>query len=1138
VVSAALRTPALARYDGEALYTAPEAVLKGVLESEVPVALVAGPAREPFDGVFRCGASEAAAEILRGHEIGLQPAPAAARGVALAIHTARSGRGAVALVPNEELALATDAITRAAGETLPRGGALVLLLEDRPCGSPATCPRRLARAIDVPVLEPEDLADMRDGLDAALRLSRAVGMPLALVVHFSVLRGADTIESRPNRMIESVDAMLARRRRRRRPRLTESGDVLRLVRRLELNPASSLPSPGERTPVGFVTVGPAAAALRHIAHALRLAGRLPTLHLGVVHPVDDAAAARLLGRCDDVVVLEPRPGTVEASILEVAEAMRQRGERPGAVWGRLLPPDPMETTLRMEDDQALHPSLLARRIVHLLHVIRPAGHAGLSMTPDPPKLDDPVPARGALLGAAAAAARVRRIVADVDQWLHDHRDDAETSGLPPTALAVDGVVPVPAPERVVRVETWDPVRFQREGIAAVRQAARDDAPWIFVVVTVGSEDDQDLERLVRGVIPAERADRVRMEEADLFDPARLAERLRESVFADQLTVIIVSDGPPATYDAAALERSRAEIDRLGFEPRQRMVWPVDHACAVRERASDERDEPRAAPDRPSLRSSFRIDRLAPGQRGQVHLRIRPMLEQATVVRTRPPAGRWRREGASGLPLPEPVHRQASRWRAHVAGFRGDAPGVAARVLLAAGRLMGYAVRSEHDPTPIGAGRRAWTQVLFTRPRSGEGTPRLAVRAPFGDVDLLVGLDAIETLRALVSDPALRVAAPERTYVVINAGVFGDEPDLEPARALRAALPATVREVSHVQPRLVDDFAGACRAWFHTDRVTDVALLGAAFQLGLVPVTVDAIESAVTDVENDGFGRALAAFRFGRQLGSDPRLFTRPREERSDDVGRIVRRMVHLMARRRWRGRLDAMQFGHCLEESLERMPGLGETDLGRQARRDFVIALYRCHQWGGVDHATRYARLVTDLYRVDRGESGRALTRNAILPLAGAMLVRDPIFVASMAASAEQRRRTRLALNVKRAREDVLERRYLTRFDLNAFGRRFRADVRSSDWTVHVTGALRHVVPDGWRGSRRERDLRAYLVELVERATEDGGADYERYQVAFARLHEQALDNRLRGMALSEVKMLVEGGAETRRPETAGAGPA
>ncbi|MDY7109517.1 MAG: hypothetical protein SYC29_12855 [Planctomycetota bacterium] len=1114
----------LAQHEGPALYSAGQAILKGLLEAEPAVSIVAGPAGGPFETLFRVARQAKAAELLRKHDLVLEATPGASRALTLARHAARSGRNAVALVPNEPLSRSVPILRAAAGEVLPQGGRMCLLLEDHPDSSPETCPRRMAAALKLTCIEPVDIGQLRDGIETALRLSRAGNSPIGLIVHNSILRGGDTIDARPNRVIESVEAMLARRRRRRRQRFAESGDVLRVVRRLELNRLESLPSPGERVPVGFITVGPADAALRHLTYAHPRMSRVPILQLGAVHPIDDVAVFRLLERCERVVVLEPRPGVIEAAVLEIGEAMRRQGRSVAAVWGRLLPAGDDGEPPAMGPDDAVHPSLLRARIGHLLRSVRSSGRAS-SVSPPPVARPTNTPPRGATIGPAAALAAVRRIAADVDQWLRERRapEEEEKEVVAPTALAIDGSLPSAAPPRVVTVETWTGVSFRREGLAALVQAARAALPWMFIICDLGSENGGDLHRLARGGIPAQVADRVAIESVNLADRARLVECMRESALADRLTIIIVADGPPARFDVTAIERALTEVDRLGFEPRQRVTWPADRACEVRRPPDEELLEPRGGPETEAVHSAVRVDRLPPRGRGRFRFRARPIVEQVEVIRTRPPAQRWQRDpSAPRLPLPEIIHRRAPLWRAHLAGYRAESPGLATRVLTDAGRRMGYTVRWAHDPTAIGAGRRAWAQVLFMHPRSGETPPPLTARTPVGEADLLLGLDGPETVRALAADAALCVAQGQQTYAVANLGLFRDEADTEQARAVREELRRLLRQLTRLQPRLTEDFAEACRSWFHTDRVVDLAMLGSAFQSGLIPVTVDALEAALAEVEAAGYGRAIETFQLGRRLALDRRLFSRPPDDQEGDTNRVARRLVHLGGRRRRGSAARARRRRELLQRSLAAMPGLSETDAGRQAARDFLIALARCWRWGSIELAERYAQLITALYRVDRGDTGRALTRHAVLPLASAMLIRDPIFIASMLTSPEHHRRTRQALNVKRAREDELVRRYLTRVELIAFHRRYRVDIRTSDWPARLAASLRRVVPARWRGTRRERDQREYIVDLTERAIRGARDGYDHYQTAFARLHQQALENRLRGMALSEMKMLAE----------------
>ncbi len=368
-----------------------------------------------------------------------------------------------------------------------------IVFEDDPYGSPATCPRQAAVRLGLPCMEPSDVGQLRDAMEQVTRLSRAGRRPAAIVVHRWVLRSADTLEARPNRVLDPVAA--AGTRPRRPARWAETGDVLRVGRRLELNRFRSVPSPGELLPVGFIVVGPAVASINHVVHFLGLTGRVPVLELGMVNPIDDSVVQRMLGRCEDVVVLEPRPGSIDADVLRVAESMRRRKEHAAAVSAQPMSREPNPV---LRADEALHPSILARKIVPLLHAIRPG--LELPFVPDPPTLTPPPSPRGGHLGPTGALAQVRQVLADLDQWLRDHvpRETQDAAELP-TALAVDGAEPEGViGQRVLTVETWTHRRFLTEGIASLRQAAWDDRPWMFVMCAMGDEEVHDLVRLARG----------------------------------------------------------------------------------------------------------------------------------------------------------------------------------------------------------------------------------------------------------------------------------------------------------------------------------------------------------------------------------------------------------------------------------------------------------------------------------------------------------------------------------------------------------------------------------------------------------------------------------------------------------------
>jgi indolepyruvate ferredoxin oxidoreductase len=1178
----------LALHEGRCLLWGAQALLKGILEADREVHLLVGPraGAESFAGIFQAASDELVAALLKKHGTTIATALTARRSIALAHQAACGGAGAggvaaagggrwtMSLVPNEHLDSAMPALTAVMEKPLPPGAAMCIIMEDQPLRYPASCPRMAASRVGMACIEPADPGQLRDIIEHAFRLSRAGGSPIALVVHASIMRSAQTMEARPNRVTDTADVMLSRRRR--KPRVAEISGLLRMARRIEINQIRALPSPGEHVPVGFMTVGPAHTALMHLTHELRLHGRVPVLQLGLLNPIDDAALSRFLMRCDRAIVLEPRPGVVKSHVLAIAEAMRRRGESPASLWGRMLPPKPGDGAdiSPFRPDEALHPSRLARRIVHLLHMIRPTMQVSKRLLPDevPPSGDaaasPPTPAATSSpsFGSAAAMALLRRMVTDLDQWLRSQAP-LEERGLMRTVLAIDGVEPADAASaakaasvaggqsrgvRIVPLELVDGRQFIEIATAAVPQAARDERPWIMVVCEIDTADLPDAERLARALVPAERAEQVRIETANLNDRAALRDALREAAMRSGTTVIIVRDGPPPTFDPGAIERALAEIDALGFEPRRQASWPADEACDLRPPAEEptELDEGRESALRP-LKTEVRVTQLAHQSPKTVRVRIQPLLEQVEVMRTRPPVWTHAARGAMKLDLPEPIHARSEQWRFHQAGIRsasGAAAGMgvplgvgpAAWALCQAGRSMGYEVSAVYDPTPVGPGRRAWAQVLFTRRSTGDDAarslpassrrsiaPSLSAMIPYGEADLLLGIDGGETLRAVALDAdgfPLRVAHESRTHAIANSGEFAVEASLGTMAGgalSRGRIAAALGAVTRHEHATVEDFAAACRAWFHTDRVTDLAMLGLAYQRGYVPVTLEHIETAVRRVEQAGFGRSMEAFQFGRRLAVDGRLLSRPTPSPGEeDIERLVRRIVLSIRQAPFVGRRRAQRFEHLLEQALLSMPGLSETAPGRQARRDLVGALYRMLEWGGFNYAQQYAQLIMELYRADRGDRGRGVTRNAVLPLADAMLIRDPVYVACMAGSMEHRRRTRQRLNVKPARGDHVERRYLTRLELIAFQRRYRADVRTSDWPTRVARAVRLVAPSRWRGTRREREIRSYVMDFVQRARFGCAAHYELWADAMSRLHHHAAEERLRDMALAELRML------------------
>ena len=1103
--------------EGDVVMSALEALLKGVLESETPIETVFAPMRGPFRRLREIGPDHPAARLFASHSCRLELVNEPGRAIELAARQCAFGGNAALFLAAGDMLRAGNSLAQARmvlqGAT---GHGLVLVVEDDLENPRRAAPARLLEDMGVARIEPDDISELRMMVEAGVRLSRSGNGLAAVLASSTLLRSLDTVTARPNRIVETVDAAVALRGRRRSLRGMDHAELLTLARRMELNQVTALPSPGEVAPLGLIAIGPAYSAAEHLLRRFSLSGRVPLLKLGMPAPIDESIVERLLTRCEQVVVLEGRPGLTAPSILAAAESARQRGLDVAKVFWRELPERGSEP-VRLEPGDALRTSRLARCISHLLDGVASGTTVSSALKLIDPKFEQlPVPPRGGGLGVEGAIRTVRNLLIATSQWLLEREEESESERI---ALLLDGPIEGGPFDRVVQAEIWGRERFLAEGPAVVRESARDQTNRLLVVCDVGGVVGTDLARLATAAVPDVEGLRVQVMTALLDDLDAFLEELRAAALFEGVTILVARDGSPPRFDREAIERSFREVDKLGFTPLQRIIRPADQACSLRPPLFADLLGSGIDRHAEELETSVRFDRLPRRLSRGLLLRVRSQTEQVEVVRTRAPMVG---EGSSNWQRPSPPllrHADASTWRCHLAGLRGGEPGLVTGILCSAGREMGFRVGCVVSPEQAGPGRGAWAQVLFSRPRDG-ATPALPIAIPYGEADLLLGLDPVETLRALGPDPELRVAAPDRTEAVVNLGLLADQVEHSSVRLRRTdeALEEAIQNQCREEAWRADLVSLARRSLL-TERLLDMLLLGIAYQRGMIPLTLESLEAAIERAEQEEYGRLLVAFRYGRTLETIKDA-VRDEPTQSHQIDRVIRRQVRDIRGKGFSHHRSAARLEALISSRLKEMPGLTESALGRPATVDFVVGLRHALAWGGMPMATRYADLILGLYQADSGARARRMTCYAIYPLAEAMLIRDPLFVATMTTGVEQRRRIRERLAVRHARGDVITRRYLTRFEAILGRRRARFDLRSSDWLARVVASMVRFVPKNWRGSAADRALSAGVVDLVRQATVEAHEDRERWERILLRLNIRAEMGHLRSMTVMDLEQL------------------
>ncbi|HUU21727.1 MAG TPA: FAD-dependent oxidoreductase, partial [Phycisphaerae bacterium] len=460
-------------------------------------------------------------------------------------------------------------------------------------------------------------------------------------------------------------------------------------------------------------------------------------------------------------------------------------------------------------------------------------------------------------------------------------------------------------------------------------------------------------------------------------------------------------------------------------------------------------------------------------------------ERVIVKRKRPPRSRLPELGL--YEIPEPQKRPPGDvWRCCLVGVGGMGIGVSTRILVRAGHKEGYRVLFVDKKGLAIRNGGVVSQVLYNiadQPATGI--------IPYGKADLLIGIDILEAARALDPTGRSRVAAPDRTAAVINTakvptvrGLMGQE-DFDPAE-----LEKLIREYTRADDFLARNISRICEKYLGSRQFANIMMLGFAFQKGLIPVSMHSMAWAIKDTLRTDIRKNLYAFNMGRKLVVQPDLFpgapvrTGWRETLEDKCRCTIRRYP--------RGHRLADELRELAAEMVNETPQLDES-----LHRAIVIRLYDCMRWGGIPYARRYADQVLAVYRKDSPDHGYAATRAVLFNLAGAMLIKDAVFVAELSSSPEKYARDREKYNVNPAGGDRILYCHLWHPEIRIGRRRLTWDMTVYDWMLRILKRSRWVrkILPLWH-----RDEHQFLGEYEAKIAEFAWNTAVEYQGHLARL--------------------------------------
>jgi indolepyruvate ferredoxin oxidoreductase len=1150
--------PRFLKEDGAEVFGGNELLVKGLLETEGGTHLWTGYPGSPVAGFFDC--VESIKEIVLHHGIDAALANNEALSAAMVNGSQMSGLRGVAVMKSVGLHVAADALAlgNLAGAH-PEGGAVIICGDD-PWNDSTQAPadsRFLFKHLFIPVLEPSTPQELKDWLDLAFKLSRESELFIGYLVTTNQADGGGSVTVRRNHYphintknrfeldSSSVDlenkVLLPPRTGRREQdlpqrvaRLWESAKKLGVNRTVwpKQRPASG------KYPIGFVTSALAFSYLEHALDDLGVEDQIPILKLGLTYPLDPEVIREFAQKVETLIVVEERRPFLES---EIALILSQH-KLAIPLYGKHFP----HGLEGFPSTNGLNPSIIIERVGNLLlkmpgavsaptqkihkelDLISRVNSFNLNLVARTPTFCPGCPHRdsASVLNKIKAEfrdesyMRQRHRRGPVDLVFHGDTGCAVLLMFEPnqnlmhnySGMGLAGGTGAGIDHFITNKQLvlLGDSTFFHSGQAAISNSIKNNQDITYIILdnkttamtghqpTPGIETNllgqhtftQNIDAIIQAMVETQNVEVIRLNPEHREQYKTL---LEETILKDGVKIVVADKECGITFHRREHHHEHEIIQDKGYLPLKRHINVTPDVCEY----CLECTRATGCPGLTFVETDF-------GRKVQTDLswcvadtactRIHacPSFEEVTIIRTQKPHDRLQEIRAASLPDPRPLNFE-HRWQTYLAGVGGMGVSASSAILAHAGFKEGYEVTFCDKVGLAIRNGGVYSQVTYCKKGWNHTSPLIS----YGKADLILGLDALEATRGLDPKGSKRIGSPEFTSSVINSAKTPTIATLTGKNDFSVEeLEETLKRYTRKDSFFSADVSAYAERLFGTKLYVNVMMLGVAYQLGLLPLSIASLEYGVRTVMRKGSEDNWLAFKAGRKLVAD--LQSRPIIGQTQDYRVVLEEKAGYLAKDGPTGAALARRYRQIVADAATQLQ-VDERTLGLFAQRVYELIEYQ-----DLALAQKYIRTVLNFHRRDRAGHGYAATAAFLWNLHRVMAIKDEVYVAWLLTRPEKYARDVERYNIHPELGDKIIYRHLNRpeFEIGAFKIRFK--IRTRPWMLKIMRHmkfLRRMMP---RWHSRERDFRDWYMALSEkfRAPENAAA-YQTW-VSILRVPEEA----------------------------------